>query len=231
MTRRSTSQGLLRLAHPLRVMAARPRLALSVAVGIATASCLPLDMALHSVTRAIVGWNAGALLYLALAMHLMFWSTPEKLRSRAVHQDLGSVAVLALVMVSALMCLAAIVFELGVVKDLYGELKFARIGLAAMTIFTSWSFTQVMFALHYAHDYYLNDMRGLAVGLEFPGGQAPDYGDFLYFAVVIGTSGQTADVSFSSRAMRRTGLLHCALAYFFNTTVLALTINIASGLI
>jgi len=31
--------------------------------------------------------------------------------------------------------------------------------------------------------------------------------------------------------MRRTGLLHCALAYFFNTTVLALTINIASGLI
>jgi len=67
-------------------------------------------------------------------------------------------------------------------------------------------------------------------GLEFPGGHAPDYGDFLYFACVIGTSGQTADVSFSSRVMRRTGLVHCVLAFLFNTTLIALTINIASGL-
>jgi uncharacterized membrane protein len=58
----------------------------------------------------------------------------------------------------------------------------------------------------------------------------PDYGDFLYFACVIGTSGQTADVSFTSRAMRRIGTVHCVLAFFFNTTVVALTINIASGL-
>jgi uncharacterized membrane protein len=67
-------------------------------------------------------------------------------------------------------------------------------------------------------------------GLEFPGGQPPDYGDFLYFSCVIGTSGQTADVSFTSRKMRRTGTLHCILAFFFNTTLVALTINIASGL-
>jgi uncharacterized membrane protein len=88
-----------------------------------------------------------------------------------------------------------------------------------------------MFALHYAHDYYATQVRGGHGGLEFPGGQAPDYGDFLYFACVIGTSAQTADVSFSSRTMRRTGLVHCVLAFFFNTTLLALTINIASGLL
>jgi uncharacterized membrane protein len=58
----------------------------------------------------------------------------------------------------------------------------------------------------------------------------PDYWDFLYFSAVIGTSGQTADVSFTSKAMRRTGLVHCVLAYFYNTTVLALTINIAASL-
>jgi hypothetical protein len=52
----------------------------------------------------------------------------------------------------------------------------------------------------------------------------------VYFACVIGTSGQTADVSFTSRSMRRTGLLHCVLAFFFNTTLVALTINIASSL-
>lgn len=87
-----------------------------------------------------------------------------------------------------------------------------------------------MFALHYAHDYYAADLRGRPGGLDFPGGHAPDYGDFLYFACVIGTSGQTADISFTTRTMRRTGLVHCVLAFFFNATLLALMINIASSL-
>ena len=54
--------------------------------------------------------------------------------------------------------------------------------------------------------------------------------DFLYFSCIIGTSGQTADVGLSSREMRRIGLIHSVLSFFFNTTVLALTVNIASGL-
>jgi uncharacterized membrane protein len=88
-----------------------------------------------------------------------------------------------------------------------------------------------MFALHYAHDYYASEVRGEHGGLQFPGGHAPDYADFLYFACIIGTSAQTADVSLTSRRMRRTGMVHCVLAFFFNTTLLALTINIASGLL
>ena len=56
-------------------------------------------------------------------------------------------------------------------------------------------------------------------------------GDFFYFACVIGTSGQTADVAFATSALRRVGTLHCVLAFFFNTTLLALTINVAAGLI
>jgi uncharacterized membrane protein len=46
---------------------------------------------------------------------------------------------------------------------------------------------------------------------------------------VIGTSAQTADVGISSRPMRRTVMVHCVLSFFFNTTLLALAINIASG--
>jgi uncharacterized membrane protein len=48
--------------------------------------------------------------------------------------------------------------------------------------------------------------------------------------MVIGTSAQTADVSFSSKTMRRWGLVHCALSFFYNTTVVALTVNIGAGL-
>ncbi len=214
----------------IRLLLARPRLFASMALGLATFLYLPDSVVQLAVTRAIVGWNVGAILYLALAARMMFWSTHERMRTRALQHDEGRTVVLLLVVTSALMCIGAIVAELAVVKNLQGELRYAHIVLAALTITTSWAFTQTMFAMHYAHDYYVSALHGEHGGLEFPGGQPPDYGDFLYFACVIGTSGQTADVSFTSRKMRRTGTLHCVLAFFFNTTLVALTINIASGL-
>jgi uncharacterized membrane protein len=214
----------------VRVLLSRPRLFISVVVGIAVAVVLPYSLVQLPVTRAIVGWNVGALLYLVLALKMMFGSSHEQMRSRALTQDEGNTTVLVLVVLAALFCVGAIVAELAVVKDLHGAPRYAHIALATMTIATSWAFTQTMFALHYAHDYYLTAIRGEHGGLDFAGGQAPDYGDFLYFACSIGTSGQTADVALSSRKMRRTGTLHCVLAFFFNTTLVALTINIASGL-
>jgi len=110
-------------------------------------------------------------------------------------------------------------------------LRTLHAALAGVTVLASWAFIQTMYALHYAHDYYAAVDRGERGGLQFPGESAPDYFDFLYFSVVIGTSGQTADVSFVSKSLRRIGTLHCALAYLFNTTVLALLINIGASLI
>ena len=214
----------------IRLLLARPRLFSSIAIGAASALLLPESVAQQAVTRAIIGWNVCAVLYLVLAMKMMFWSSHERMRTRALQHDEGSTVVLLLVITAALMCIGAIVAELAVVKDLKGTIRYAHIALAALTIASSWAFTQTMFALHYAHDYYVSAIHGEHGGLDFPGGHPPDYGDFLYFASVIGTSGQTADVSFSSRKMRRTGTVHCVLAFFFITTLVALTINIASGL-
>ena len=214
----------------IRLLLARPRLFVSMAIGLAAAVVLPLGVAQQPITRAIVGWNVAAILYLILAMRMMFWSSHERMTTRALRHDEGSTVVLMMVVTAALMCIGAIVAELAVVKDLKGELRYAHIALAALTIVTSWAFTQIMFALHYAHDYYVTVIHEDHGGLDFPGGHAPDYGDFIYFSCVIGTSGQTADISFTSRKMRRTGTVHCVLAFFFNTTLVALTINIASGL-
>lgn len=192
---------------------------------------LPDALAQRLVTRLLLGWNAGACLYLLLAGIMMLRSTHEQMHRRARLQDDGQLLILALVIVAAVAGLSAVVAELAAVKDLHGEQKFGHIGLVALTIVSSWAFTHVMFALHYAHDFYVSIARGQPGGLDFPNEPAPDYVDFLYLAMVIGTSGQTADVSFSSRHMRRVGLVHCVLAFFFNTTVLALTINIAASLI
>jgi len=214
----------------IRLITTRPRLFLCALIGVLAVLFLPSSVAMHQVTRLIIGWNVGACLYLLLAIRMMFWSPHERMKTRALEQDEGRIVILALVVIAAVTSLGAIVLQLAVAKDIHGTLRYAHIGLAVLTILSSWGFTQVMFALHYAHDYYAAEAKGTPVGLGFPGGHAPDYGDFLYFACVIGTSGQTADVSFTSRMMRRTGLVHCVLAFFFNTTLLALTINIASGL-
>lgn len=215
----------------IRFITARPRLFICALVGLATMAILPPTTASHAITRLIVGWNVGAWLYLLLAARMMFWSTHERMRTRALQEDEGRIIILVMVVAVAILSLVAIITELSVSKNMQGTLRFTHMALAALTVLSSWAFTQVMFALHYAHDYYAAELRGSSGGLDFPGGHAPDYGDFLYFSCVIGTSGQTADVSFTSRTMRRVGLVHCVLAFFFNTTLLALTINIASSLL
>ena len=161
----------------------------------------------------------------------MFQSPPDQARLHAVRQDDGNYVILALVILSAIVCLISIVMVLGISKNLQGADRIQHIVLATVTVLTSWFFTQVMFANHYAHDYYEHELKGEDPGLLFPGRDDPDYVDFLYFSCVIGTSGQTADVNMTTRAMRRLGLLHCVLAFFFNTTLIALTINIAAGFI
>jgi len=222
-----------RAKHPVfaRIVLARPRLFGCILLGLLVAVLVPETVIAHRITRVIAGWNAGALTYLVLTLHMMFASSHEQMRTRAQGQDEGRALILAMVVLAAVASLAAIVGELSLARDLHGAIRFNHVALAMGTLLTSWTFTQVMFATHYAHDYYLAHGRDGNGGLDFANEELPDYGDFLYFSCVIGTSAQTADVSFTSRSMRRTGLLHCVLAFFFNATLLALTINIASGLI
>ena len=214
----------------VRQVRARPRLFIATGAAILVGLFLPMSVASHSVTRWLIAWNAGAGLYVLLAAIMMIRSSTHRMRHRAQLQDDGQRVILLLVVVSAVASLVAIAGELVVVKDMHGFFKGAHIALAGVTVMSSWAFIQVMFALHYAHDYYAAACHGRAPGLQFPEDDEPDYGDFFYFSAVIGTSGQTADVSFVSKPMRRIGSLHCILAYLFNTTVLALLINIGASL-
>jgi len=216
-----------RLVHVFKV---RPRLFVVIVLGVLAGLLLPRELVSQPVTRWLLAWNVGVWLYVALAAAMMIGSSQGHMRQRAQLQDDGKYAVLALTVVAGIASLVAIAFELAVVKDLHGWLRGAHIALAGATVLSSWTFIQIMFTLHYAHDYYQAACHGHQPGLAFPGDENPDYGDFFYFSVVIGTSGQTADVSFVTKPMRRIGSLHCILAYLFNTTVLALLINIGASL-
>jgi uncharacterized membrane protein len=214
----------------VRQVRARPRLMIAALLAIGVGALLPTSIASHPATRWLIAWNVGTLLYVLLAAIMMIRSSHHHMRHRAQIQDDGQLVILALVVVSAVASLVAIAGELAVAKDMRGVLKIEHISLAGMTVLSSWAFIQTAFALHYAHDYYAAACHARPPGLAFPDDEAPDYGDFFYFACVIGTSGQTADVSFTSKPMRRVGSVHCILAYLFNTTVLALLINIGASL-
>ena len=218
----------LRLIRHLRI---RPRLWSSVVAGLFVGWAIPGDWVSHPLSRGLLGWNVGALLYLTTTFVLMARATAASIRSHAQVQDEGRYTILVLVSVATVAVLIAIAAQLAYAKDTHGAVKAANIGLAVLTVLTAWLFTQTIFALHYAHEFHMKRGVSASPAFEFPGTDAPDYFDFLYVACIIGTSGQTADVAFSSTRTRRVGLMHCVLAFFFNTTLLALTINVAAGLI
>jgi uncharacterized membrane protein len=220
----------LQRLRPLRVVVARPRLLISTVVGILVGVFLTERVASQFVTRILIAWNTGSILYIILAATMMVRSSNRHMRRRALLQDEGKLIILFLVIAAGVASLVAIAAELAVVKDMHGVMKAAHVTLAGITVVSSWAFIQIMFAQHYAHDYYGALCEGKLPGLQFPEEDHPDYGDFFYAAAIIGTSGQTADVAFTTKPMRRLGSLHCILAYLFNTTVLALLVNIGASL-
>jgi uncharacterized membrane protein len=143
--------------------------------------------------------------------------------------DEGKLAILALVIIAAGAILLAVGTQLALARELHGTQRAWHVLLAVVTVLTSWLFTQVLFAFHYAHDFYLARVRGERDPLEFPGTADPTYGDFFHFSCVIGTSGQTADISFMGSAMRPVGTVHCIVAFFFNASLIALSINVVAG--
>ncbi|PSC06034.1 DUF1345 domain-containing protein [Alsobacter soli] len=181
-------------------------------------------------TRLLLAWDAGVLLYIGLVTVMMQRSEVEDIRSRALAYDENRFTILILIVLATVSSFGAIVAEL-VNGHVGGHLQAWPMLLAGVTVLLSWTFAHVVFAQHYAHEYYLCEPGSGRCGLKFPDEEWPDYGDFLYFSFVIGCAAQTADVEVSSGAMRRIVLVHGVVAFLFNTAVLALTINIAAGLI
>jgi len=151
------------------------------------------------------------------------------IRMRAKLQDEGQIAVLTLTAIAALASLGAIVALLGMSEA--GNRAPSHLMLAVVTIFLSWTFTHSMFALHYAHEFY-DENDGKGGGLIFPGDlREPDYWDFVYFSFVIGMTSQVSDVAITCRPIRHTVSAHGVISFFFNVTLLALTVNIAASAI
>jgi uncharacterized membrane protein len=209
----------------------RPHLMGALAIGILTSLALPHS--LSASVREVLAWTTAGLFYLGVVTRLMVISTSDAIASRAARQDNSRAVIIALILIAIASSLVSIAGLMSEAKAATSNVKLLYLGLAAATIIVSWSVMQVLFTLHYAHEYYRpsDRERDLVGGLDFPGESSPDYWDFLYFATSIGATSQTADVAIKSRAIRRLVTVHAVVSFFFNSAVLALTINLAASVI
>ena len=204
------------------------RLFSGLVAGLATAA-LPLPMVWQF--RGLLGWSVGVAVYLTLAWWLCERFDARRTRERAQAQDEPSAVLFLLMLLASMACMAAIVVVMQQGKNYSGTERSLHIALSVGALIASWLFIQTMFAFRYAHRYYQEEKNSEpdGPGLQFPGGQDPDYFDFLYYAHVVGMTSQVSDVQVTSREMRRLTLVHSVLSFGFNMLVLALSINVVAG--
>lgn len=176
--------------------------------------------------------SVGANLFFVVYLGFMFATVPHKspafLRKHAAEED-APAAILLLAMVGAVIA-AAVTLFLALAGDRASPLPLI---LAIASVVLGWFAVHMMWAMHYAYEYYdvaeagrdgKADVEG---GLKFPGGDDPDGTAFLYFAYVIGMTAQTSDTEVTSNAMRRLATIHGLFSFFFNTVLVAAAVNIA----
>lgn len=169
--------------------------------------------------------------YVALVALMLPVLTPEFLRSRADEADTPTGFIFAAVVGVVGVCCVTLFMALNG-KD--GPLL-QEVVLSVVSVLLGWFTIHTMAALHYAYEYYespsANPERGktdeLIGGLDFPEGDNPDGVAFLYFAYVIGTAFAVSDIRVTSNKMRKIVLLHSTFSYFFNTLIVAATVNVA----
>lgn len=193
-------------------------------------------------TSFIIGWDSAILIYIVGIVVMM--------RNNTIHDHLiqvheGKVIILTLIIMASLICLLAIVRQTQIGKDYQGMERLLTIALTVSTIFITWLMIQIIFALQYAYLYFSEQRQGALPPLMFPEaiGVETDnsknngitvnatFADFFYCAVAIGTSGQTADIAFTSKAGRRLATLHSIIAFVFNLVIISLLINIIASYI
>lgn len=183
-----------------------------------------------------IGANAFFATYTVLVLAQMPRLSPSYLRKNADATD-QPVVVIFLV---TLIVVAVAVGSLFQIINSKGSPHPLELVFALLSLPFGWFTIHAMAAMHYAHIYWKDDQSGARKetakarppigGLDFPGEKQPEGWDFLYFAVVIGMTAQTADTGITTTQMRRIVLVHSIVSFFFNTVIVAAAVNLAVSL-
>lgn len=178
-------------------------------------------------------WICYSLTTLSLSWLTIFSVHPLEMKKIAKIQDSSRSLIFLFVLTAALASLFGVIILLGSTQHLTGAKLSMHILLSIAAVICSWAQVHTVFVFRYAHLFYETAIEGKSKyteGLEFPEEKEPDYLDFAYFSFVIGMTFQVSDVEISSKTIRRQALMHSLVSFAFNTVIVALSINVISGL-
>jgi uncharacterized membrane protein len=216
-------------------LTARGRLIAAVAAGIGFYALMGLPALaarLESLPlRIALSWDVVTVVYLAQAYIMMRNPDRARIRWRAKVIDIRLPEIVAVGLLAGSFSLFSVALVLTHTKGLPLQEQIGHYAIGAITVVLSWISLHTIFAVHYAHVFYdpaEHPAPGKILGgLEFPDETEPDYWDFVYFSIVIGMTCQVSDVQVSGRHMRHLVTAQGIIAFFYNTVVLALAVNIA----
>ncbi|PZU14574.1 MAG: DUF1345 domain-containing protein [Sphingobium sp.] len=186
---------------------------------------MPFALLLPWHEAVMAGFDIAALAFIGSVAPLID-AKPDEMRRKAAANDANRQLMLLMTGIVSLVILVAV----GAAVSQHGGPDAASIALLLATLLIAWIFSNLVYAMHYAHVFYLPDARGHdGGGIDFPETKEPGYWDFLYFAFTLGMTFQTSDVAMTSTAVRRAALFHCFAAFLFNLGILAFTINVLGG--
>jgi uncharacterized membrane protein len=206
---------------------------LMIALGVSVIVFFLIRSNLSVPTLILFTWISFALTTILMDWIIIATSHPLEVRKIAKLQDSSRTVIFLFILGAAIASMGAIVFLLKSAKGHSGSAN-GHIILAIGAVIVSWWLVHTVFALLYAHLFYYKDIdngKKSVGGLEFPGTEEPDYLDFVYFSFVIGMTFQVSDVEIATRKIRRYALLHALMSFAFNTAILALSINVISGMV
>lgn len=177
----------------------------------------------------LIAFDVGVLAFILSCIPVWRHGSPDVLRREAQTNDIGGVGLL---FITALIS-ASVTGALSVLLVGKNSLSAGEIALMVGTLIANWCFANLVYTFHYVRLYWSDSPEngpegGQASelgGLDFPGGAAPGFSDFVNFAFVIGMTCQTADVNITDARIRRVATFHALFAFAFNLGILALAVN------
>lgn len=217
--------------HPLLKLTPLHRLLIAATATLITYFLLSAGN-LHQLYIFLILWIVFAFHFIILSWLIIFFRTPDDIRKRANKDDGSALFVYMMIFITCFISLF-IILLLMLSKEVDFYKDYTLIVSAVIAMILSWSMMHTTYIFHYAHEYYDTTRRKdkKEGGLDFPEDKNPDYLDFAYFSLCIGTTFQVSDIAVTSKQIRRVVLLHSLLSFFMNTVVIALSINLVAGVI
>ncbi|ANI88962.1 hypothetical protein A9P82_06435 [Arachidicoccus ginsenosidimutans] len=183
--------------------------------------------------RAVFGWNVFCVALLILSWITFFTTPPRDIRNEAQREDGSRIIVFIITLLATVWSMFAVV-DMIISNSQTGEGKAFHLVSGIICMILSWCLIHTIFTLRYANLYYAIDKENNSSekgGLDFPGKEKPDFIDFAYFSFTIGMTFQVSDIEISGKHIRRFALLHGLFSFAFNALIIALSVNIISGLV